>query len=156
MGNQTRTVRRPHRQRVLARLPLAAAIHLACLAPLYAADEEQDQPTTTSDTQAADKRQAQELGGITVTAQKREENVQDVPISMDVLDTYKLQEMNVKNLNDYVKLLPSVSIQNLYLGFTQVYMRGVASGSNGNHSGPLPSVGMYLDEEPIKIGRAHV
>src|SRR5678810_799410 len=34
-------------------------------------------------------------------------------------------------------------------GFAQVYMRGVASGSNGNHSGPLPSVGMYLDEQPI-------
>ena len=28
-------------------------------------------------------------------------------------------------------------------------MRGVASGENGNHSGPLPSVGMYLDEQPI-------
>jgi outer membrane receptor protein involved in Fe transport len=28
-------------------------------------------------------------------------------------------------------------------------MRGVANGSNGNHSGPLPSVGVYLDEQPI-------
>jgi len=28
-------------------------------------------------------------------------------------------------------------------------MRGVASGDNGNHSGPLPSVGVYLDEQPI-------
>jgi outer membrane receptor protein involved in Fe transport len=150
MRNRTPTARHPQLHRAFARLPLAAAIHLACIAPLYAADEEQDPPaTTTTDTQAAEKRQVQELGGITVTAQKREENVQDVPISMDVLDTYKLQEMNVKNLNDYVKLLPSVSIQNLYLGFSQVYMRGVASGSNGNHSGPLPSVGMYLDEEPI-------
>ena len=44
-----------------------------------------------------------------------------------------------------MKLLPSVAIQHLFLGETQVYMRGVASGSNGNHSGPLPSVGMYLD-----------
>ncbi|HVY85570.1 MAG TPA: TonB-dependent receptor, partial [Caulobacterales bacterium] len=29
------------------------------------------------------------------------------------------------------------------------FMRGVASGDNGNHSGPLPSVGIYLDEQPI-------
>ena len=29
------------------------------------------------------------------------------------------------------------------------YIRGVASGGNGNHSGSLPSVGMYLDEQPI-------
>ena len=28
-------------------------------------------------------------------------------------------------------------------------MRGVASGGNGNHSGSLPSVGIYLDEQPI-------
>ena len=34
-------------------------------------------------------------------------------------------------------------------GFAAVYMRGVASGGDGNHSGSLPSVGMYLDEQPI-------
>src|SRR5947208_11003039 len=28
-------------------------------------------------------------------------------------------------------------------------MRGVASGDNANHSGPLPSVGVYLDEQPV-------
>jgi iron complex outermembrane recepter protein len=28
-------------------------------------------------------------------------------------------------------------------------MRGVASGGDGNHSGPLPSVGIYVDEQPI-------
>ncbi len=146
--NPTTSRRHP----VLARLPLAAAIHFACFAPAFAAapDDEQDQQATPqAEGAAADKHTAQQLGGITVTAQKRTENVQDVPISMDVLDTDKLQQMNVANLNDYVKLLPSVAIQNLYLGFTQIYMRGVASGSNGNHSGPLPSVGMYLDEQPI-------
>ncbi|RYF94109.1 MAG: TonB-dependent receptor, partial [Caulobacteraceae bacterium] len=34
-------------------------------------------------------------------------------------------------------------------GFGSVYMRGVASGGDGNHSGSLPSVGIYLDEQPI-------
>src|SRR4029077_21025576 len=34
-------------------------------------------------------------------------------------------------------------------GFARIYMRGVASGDNGNHSGPLPSVGVYLDEQPV-------
>ena len=34
-------------------------------------------------------------------------------------------------------------------GFLQVYMRGVASGGDGNHSGSRPSVGVYLDEQPI-------
>ena len=34
-------------------------------------------------------------------------------------------------------------------GFSLPYFRGVASGENNNHSGPQPTVGMYLDEQPI-------
>ncbi|MBS0556591.1 MAG: TonB-dependent receptor [Proteobacteria bacterium] len=144
-----RTTRFGRRHALVARLPLAAAIHLAFLAPVFAADADQDATTTTTAPRTAAKEKTSQLQTITVTAQKRSENEQTVPISMNVLSTDTLQQMNVKNLDDYVKLLPSVAIQNLYLGFSQVYMRGVASGSNGNHSGPLPSVGMYLDEQPI-------
>ena len=139
----------PRRYPVIARLPLAVAIHLACFAPLYAADEDPDQDQPAAQQTEEERSKASELGTVTVTSQKREENVQEVPISIDVLTTDDLRDMNVADLNDYVKLLPSVSMQKIYLGFTQIYMRGVASGSNGNHSGPLPSVGMYLDEQPI-------
>lgn len=137
----------------ISRLPLATAIHLACFAPAFAeTDAEQDAPAT-QESGAADQNKAHELGTITVTAQKRVENVQEVPISIDVLTADKLRDMNVADFSDYVKLLPSVSTnssQGSYQpGFGQVIIRGVASGSNGNHSGPLPSVGTYLDEEPI-------
>jgi len=143
--------RKSHTRRypVIARLPLAVAIHLACFAPLYAAEEAPDQDQAAAQQTDEERSKASELGTVTVTSQKREENVQEVPISIDVLTTDDLRDMNVADLNDYVKLLPSVSMQKIYLGFTQIYMRGVASGSNGNHSGPLPSVGMYLDEQPI-------
>lgn len=86
---------------------------------------------------------------IIVTAQKREENLQDVPISIQALGTKKLDQLNVANFNDYTKLLPSVSFQTSQPGVTTVYMRGVASGGDGNHSGSLPSVGVYLDEQPV-------
>jgi outer membrane receptor protein involved in Fe transport len=86
---------------------------------------------------------------IIVTAQKRSENLQDVPISIQALGTEKLDQMNVANFNDYTKLLPSVSFQSSQPGVTTVYIRGVASGGDGNHSGSLPSVGVYLDEQPI-------
>ena len=72
---------------------------------------------------------------------------------MDVLTTDKLTEMNVSDVADWTKLLPMVatsSSQGAYQpGFGQISMRGVESGSNGNHSGPQPSVGIYLDEQPI-------
>ncbi|MGY4398681.1 iron complex outermembrane receptor protein [Sphingomonas sp. UYAg733] len=86
---------------------------------------------------------------IIVTAQKREENLQDVPISIQALGTRKLDQLNISNFEEYSKLLPSVSFQSLQPGVTTVYMRGVASGGDGNHSGSLPSVGVYLDEQPV-------
>lgn len=86
---------------------------------------------------------------IVVTAQKREESLQDVPLSLTALGTEKLEAYNVDSFADYVKFLPSVSFQSFGPGFSTIYMRGVASGENRNHSGPLPSVGVYLDEQPI-------
>ncbi|CAN5224482.1 TonB-dependent receptor [soil metagenome] len=86
---------------------------------------------------------------IIVTAQKREENLQNVPISIQALNTRKLDELNVTNFNAFSQLLPSVSFQSTQPGSTVVYMRGVSSGGDGNHSGPLPSVGFYLDEQPV-------
>ncbi len=86
---------------------------------------------------------------IVVTAQKREENLQNVPISIQALSTKKLDQLNVTNFGDFSKLLPSVSFQSSQPGVTTVYMRGVASGGDGNHSGSLPSVGVYLDEQPV-------
>ncbi|MBS0590545.1 MAG: TonB-dependent receptor [Proteobacteria bacterium] len=132
----------------LIRLPLAAAIHFACLGSALAADADSAQAQQAPAAASSDKPTAA-LGSVTVTAQKRTENAQAVPLSIDVLSTDKLSEMNVNGLTDYVKMLPSVSIQSTSPGFSQIYMRGVASGSNGNHSGPSPSVGVYLDEEPI-------
>ena len=88
-------------------------------------------------------------GEVIVTAQKREENVQRVPLSIQVLGSAKLEQLQIKDVNDYVKFLPSVSIQTIGPGYTDVYMRGVASGENNNHSGPLPTTASYLDEAPI-------
>jgi len=86
---------------------------------------------------------------IVVTATKREENLQDVPVSIQAIGTKRLDQLNISNFEDYTKQLPSVSYQTAQPGVTVVYMRGVASGGDGNHSGSLPSVGSYLDEQPI-------
>ena len=104
--------------------------------------------------------QAQERTGaleeVVVTAQKRTENLQDVPVAIVALGNAKLEELHIANLDDYVKFLPSVSYVrgegqggNGQPGSSHVYMRGIASGGEGNHSGPQPSVGTYLDEQPV-------
>jgi outer membrane receptor protein involved in Fe transport len=79
-----------------------------------------------------------------------------VPIAIVALGTEKLEELHIQNLDDYVKYLPSVAYVrgqgqggNGQPGSSHVYMRGVVSGGDGNHSGSQPSVGTYLDEQPV-------
>jgi iron complex outermembrane receptor protein len=137
-------------RRTLSRLPLAAAICFAVSAA-YAQDAPAPQtadPAPQEQTPPAQERTAT-LETVTVTSQKRSENLQKVPISLEVLGEEKLDELNVTDFDDYVKFLPSVAYQTFGPGFAQIYMRGVASGGDGNHSGSLPSVGVYLDEQPI-------
>ena len=86
---------------------------------------------------------------IVVTAQKRDQNLQDVPVAITAIGTEKLDQLQVNEFADVVKFLPSVKIQQAGPGFAQVYFRGVASGENANHSASLPTVGTYLDEMPI-------
>ena len=86
---------------------------------------------------------------IVVTATKRAENLQDVPIAITAFATKTLEDNQVQSFDDYSKLIPSLSQQNAGPGATNVYFRGVASGENANHSTSLPSVGTYLDEQPI-------
>jgi outer membrane receptor protein involved in Fe transport len=96
------------------------------------------------------------LAEVVVTAEKRTENLQNVPVSIQVLDNKRLEELKVGGLDDYVKYSPSVAFSrgdgqgsNGGPGNSHVYMRGVVSGVNENHSGSQPSVGTYLDEQPV-------
>ncbi|WBH15742.1 TonB-dependent receptor [Sphingomonas radiodurans] len=107
------------------------------------------QDASTANTPADDTTQSDFQDDIIVTAQKRDENIQDVAISIQAIGTRRLDQLNVTNFNDYTQLLPSVAFQTSQPGLTTVYMRGVASGGDGNHSGSLPSVGTYLDEQPV-------
>src|SRR6187399_1050436 len=93
--------------------------------------------------------QSSGLDEVVVTALKTQQNLQDVPVSIQAISTERLEELNISSFDDYVKYLPSVSYQSAGPGFARVFMRGAAAGDNGNHSGPQPGVGQYLDEQPI-------
>jgi iron complex outermembrane recepter protein len=86
---------------------------------------------------------------IIVTAQKREQNLQDVPISIQALGESRLENAQVSSFDDYQKLLPSVTSQSFGPGSAQIYFRGVTSGGDGLRIGPLPTSGLYVDEIPV-------
>lgn len=104
-------------------------------------------------TVAAFPAQAQDSGRaleeIVVTAQKRTENLQDVPVSVQVLGATQLEELNIQGFEDYIEFLPTVSYTYGGPGYGILYMRGISSGGDGVHSGSMPSVGVYLDEQPV-------
>ena len=93
---------------------------------------------------------------VVVTAEKREENLQRVPMAIQAFSSQKLDDLNLTTFSQYVQYMPSVNFTvggagggNGGPGFDNVFMRGVNSGNDGNHSGSLPTVGIYLDEQPI-------
>jgi outer membrane receptor protein involved in Fe transport len=90
-------------------------------------------------------------GEIIVTAQKRTENIQNVPISIQALGSERLDQHQIRRFDDYAKLLPSVSFQSFGPGQSQIYFRGVSSGSlaNGSHAGSQPTSALYVDEVPL-------
>ena len=102
--------------------------------------------------QQAEQGQVPDQTEIIITATKREENLQNVPISVQAIGTRRLDQLNISNFEEFTKQLPSVTFLTTQPGVTTVYMRGISaagSGAEGNHSGPLPQVGFYLDEQPI-------
>ena len=134
----------------LNKLPLAVAICFAISSAAFARSDPSapDQDTSTTKARSTPKKTAT-LATVTVTAQKREENLQKVPISIDAIGEVKLEAMHITAFSEAIKLLPAVSFDKGESGSSTPYIRGVASGENGNHSGPQPSVGVYLDEQPI-------
>jgi len=91
------------------------------------------------------------LEEIVVTAQRRTENMQDVPISMQAFTSQALQQLNVSTLDDYIKFLPDVTTAANGPGQNEVFMRGLSAGSQGSQgsgsTGVWPNVAIYLDNQ---------
>ena len=92
-----------------------------------------------------------EIADIVVTAQRRSESIQNVPIQITALTAETLTQLNVTTFDDYAKFLPSVSVANQGPGMGQIYMRGLATTEDGEQSmgatGSFPNVAVYLDDQ---------
>ena len=90
---------------------------------------------------------------ITVTATKREESLQDVPVAVTALSGTALEEIGITNFADYVLELPGVTAGGSGPGQNTVYIRGVASTTPNltvaGVAGLSPNVAFYLDQQPL-------
>jgi iron complex outermembrane receptor protein len=91
------------------------------------------------------------LEEVIVTAQRRSESMQKVPISMQAFTGEVLQQLNISTFDDYVKFLPAVTTANNGPGQNEVFMRGLSAGSQASQgsgsTGLWPNVAIYLDNQ---------
>jgi len=86
---------------------------------------------------------------IVVTATKRPESAQRVPISIQAIDSKALEQLNISSFDDYLKHLPSVTSQSVGPGNTQMVMRGVSAQSIRQIFGASTNVATYFDDQPV-------
>lgn len=94
---------------------------------------------------------AQQLEEVIVTAQKRAESLQDVPISVSAIQGEKIQDAGIPNMAALADYVPNLHIADAPVN-TNIYMRGVGS---GNNQGFEQSVGMYIDGVYMGRGRQY-
>lgn len=94
---------------------------------------------------------ADQIQEITVTAQRRTENIQNVPIAIQALTSETLTQLNVTTFSDFIRYLPNVTAPSTGPGQSQIFMRGLSVGSDGTQSGGsiagFPNVAIYLDDQ---------
>ena len=102
-------------------------------------------PRAPSLAAAADNSSAGGLQEIVVTARKREENLQDVPLSIDVFSKKDMQNLGIAGFDDYAEKVPSISFISVGPGTQLFVMRGVSDGSNPNYSN-TSATGFFVDD----------
>jgi iron complex outermembrane receptor protein len=92
---------------------------------------------------------------IEVTATKRTESIQDIPVSVSALNGRSLENLGINNFQDYVEFLPNVVFQGTGPGQNEIYIRGAATTQSSialsSVTALQPSVAFYLDEQPVSM-----
>ena len=123
----------------------AGALALVMAAPVAA----QTVPLTTE--QPA--RRTAGVKTIVVTAQKRSEDLQDVPVAVNAIGAEDLEQLNINTFDDYLQQLPAVTAGGSGPGQSTIYIRGLASTTpnltTAGVAGLAPNVSLYLDDQPL-------
>lgn len=81
---------------------------------------------------------------IVVTARKRSESMQEVPMSISALGEQEITRSGAQSMQDLAVGVPSLSFRSSGLGRQKLSLRGISSSA-----GVAPTVGFYIDEAPL-------
>ena len=144
--------------RMLTRTSLYVALLALAIPGMQLVAQETQQTQTAAEQKASDKKamdpaqKAKISEEMMVTARKREETVQDVPISVAAPTESELRDRGAETIEDVAANVAGFTVQNLGPGQSQVAMRGVSAGQIvRDQPGVKEQVGVYLDESAISL-----
>jgi iron complex outermembrane recepter protein len=121
----------------------APAVALAAPSDL---DTPADQAASTAESSAG-------LTEVVVTAERRSERLQDVPITVQAITGDQLAQLNVTNFDDLLKYTPNVTFSGNGPGTGNIFIRGLGGIGSGNQSqsttAAFPNVALYLDDQSM-------
>ncbi len=96
------------------------------------------------------------LEEVVVTATRRAESIQDVPISITAFSQEQMDVQGVKQIDDIARLSPSIQFTRGGGGFgsdlsNSISIRGMGASATGFTSGPA-TTGIYVDDTPVEVG----
>jgi iron complex outermembrane receptor protein len=96
---------------------------------------------------------ASSVGEVIVTAQRRNESIQKVPLTIQAFSGQDLSKLNITTFDDILKYTPNVTYGNNGPGQGSIFMRGLSAGFAGNQSSAtistFPNVALYLDDQSV-------
>jgi len=92
---------------------------------------------------------------IVVTAQRRDEKLSDVPLTVQAISGRELSQLNATSFADLLKYTPNVTFGNNGPGQGAIFIRGLSAGFAGNQSSgtiaQFPNVAIFLDEQSLQF-----
>tara|TARA_R110000787_G_scaffold24931_1_gene70138 strand:+ start:4091 stop:6664 length:2574 start_codon:yes stop_codon:yes gene_type:complete len=102
------------------------------------------QDTVTEEAEQAPGDSSLKLGSIVVTAQRREESAQDVPMAIQAFSEDTLKQLRIDSVEDLQSVVPGFSVSQSYQGVPTYTLRGI--GFNTINLSATSTVGTYVDE----------
>jgi iron complex outermembrane recepter protein len=97
---------------------------------------------------------------VIVTASRRNESIEKVPLTVQALTGDALQKQNIATLDDLLKYTPNVTFASNGPGSGNIFMRGLSAGFDGGQSSAakdtFPNVAIYLDDESMQFPSRNV
>lgn len=133
------------RQKPFSRIVFGGASALAItLATPALAQEATTEAAPAAATESASSESDLKLGSITVTANRREESAQDVPMAIQAFGEDTLNQLNINSVEDLTTVVPGFSVSQSYQGVPTYTLRGI--GFNTINLSATSTVGTYVDE----------